>query len=309
MKAKGLIVICFCLISEFLLAQQLPLFSQQTFNRFGFNPACAGSKNSVDALLTHRNHMLNFPGAPTTQLLTVSAPWQLMNMGFGLRVLNDNIGVSHSLSVNFAANYVLTLGTGKLSLGLEMGADQYTVDWDQLVRYDDQDGVLPNKEASITTPNAAFGLFYTTENWYFGYSVQNLIASSLTFTGEESDYSARKYATHYLNAGGVKKINDDFQVEPYVLIKGTKSIWQMDLGSYIVLKQKYGAGLAYRTGDALVMTLKLELPEKFYLGYSYEARFNSLNPYTNRSQEFMLGYYYKLLEPARKKTIHPRYYF
>lgn len=309
MKAKGLIVIFFCLISEILLAQQLPLFSQQTFNRFGFNPACAGSKNSVDALLTHRIHMLNFPGAPTTQLLTVSAPWQLINMGFGVRVLNDNIGVSNSLSVNFASNYVLTFGAGKLSLGLEMGVDQYAVDWNQLVRYNEQDDVIPTTEASITTPNAAFGLFYTTENWYFGYSVQNLIASRLAFAGAESNYSARKFATHYLNVGGVKKINDYFQVEPYLLIKGTNSIWQMDLGSYLVLKQKFGAGLAYRTKDAFVLTLKLELPEKFYLGYSYDVRLNTLNPYTNSSHEFMLGYYHKLLEPVRKKAIHPRYYF
>lgn len=309
MKAKGLIIISFCLISEFLLAQQLPLFSQQTFNRFGYNPACAGSKNSVDALLTHRTHMVNFPGAPTTQLLTVSAPWQRINMGFGVRVLNDNIGASNNFSVNIATNYAITLGTGKLSLGLEMGADQYSVDWDQLDRYDHQDEVIPTTEGSVTTPNAAFGLFYTTENWYLGYSVQNLIASRLIFAGEERDYSARKYATHYLNAGGVKKINDDFQFEPYLLIKGTKSTWQMDFGSYVVLKQKYGVGLAYRTRDALVVTLKLELPEKFYLGYSYDVRLSSLSTYTNSSHEFMLGYYYKLLEPARKRAIHPRYYF
>lgn len=307
MKAKGLIVICFCLISEFLLAQQLPLFSQQTFNRFGYNPACAGSKNSVDALLTHRIHMLNFPGAPTTQLLTLSAPWQRISMGFGLRVINDNIGASNIFSVNVATNYAITLGTGKLSLGLEVGADQYSVDWDQLDRYDNKDEVIPTTAASTTTPNAAFGLFYTTENWYFGYSVQNLIASSLTFTGVENENSARKYATHYLNAGGVKKISDNFQFEPYVLIKETKSTWQTDLGSYLVLKQKFGVGLAYRTRNALVMTLKLELPEKLYLGYSYDILFSDLSPYS--SHEFMLGYYYKLLEPARKKAIHPRYYF
>lgn len=305
MKAKGLIVVCFCLVSEFLLAQQLPLFSQQTFNRFGFNPACAGSKNSVDALLTYRTHMVNFPGAPTSQSLTVSAPWQVMNMGLGIRVLNDKIGVSNSFSANLAANYVLTLGTGKLTLGIEIGIDQYSVDWDNLVRYINQDELIPTTNASIKTPNAASGLFYTTENWYFGYSVQNLIASSLSFTGSES--SARKYATQYLNAGGVKKISDDFQVEPFAFLRATKSAWQMDLGSYIVLKQKYGAGLAYRTGDALIVTLKFDLPEKFYLGYSYDVRLGSLSSYS--SHEIMLGYYYKLLEPARKKTIHPRYYF
>ena len=291
-------------------AQQLPLFSQYTFNRFGFNPAYAGNKNRLEAVLTHRNHLLNFPGAPTTQLLTVSAPWQAKYMGFGMRVQNDNIGVTNHLSFNLAANYFLGLGDGRLAMGLELGLDQYSVDWSSLVVHDAGDAIIPVGKTSIYTPNGAFGLFYTTENWYAGYSVQNLVGSRLHFQGPVLDNSAHQYAHHYINAGGVKKINDKFQVEPYFLLKGTAAApWQVDLGAYLVFKNNYGAGVTYRTGDALVFSMKIEILEQFYVGYSFETRINSLTDYSSSSHEIMLAYYYKLLEPARKKIIHPRYYF
>lgn len=291
-------------------AQQLPLFSQYNFNRYGFNPAYAGNKNRVEAILTHRNHMLGFPGAPTTQLFTVSAPWQAKYMGFGMRIQNDNIGVTNHLSFNLAANYFLGLGDGKLAMGLEFGLDQYAVDWSSLVIHDAADAVIPVGKTSIMTPNGAFGLFYTTENWYAGYSIQNLIASRLSFQGPVLDNAARQYAHHYINAGGVKKLNDKFQLEPYILIKGVSGApWQVDLGSYVVFKNQYGMGVTYRTGDAIVVSAKIELLEQVYVGYSFETRINSLTTYSSSSHEIMLGYYYKLLDPARKKIIHPRYYF
>jgi type IX secretion system PorP/SprF family membrane protein len=306
MRYLGIVLILFLSFVEQINAQQIPLYSQHTFNRYGFNPAYAGIKNRVEGTLTHRNHLLNFPGAPTTQIITVTTPWQKKYMGFGLRVLNDNIGATNSFSINGGANYFINLGEGKLSMGLELGIDQYGVDWTTLVKNDNNDAVIPGARSSAITPNGAFGLFYTTEKWYAGYSVQNLIASR--FKSEEREFT---YSTHhFINTGMAVELNEKFQLEPHLLLKATRpTIWQMDLGAYVVYDMKYGAGITYRTGDAIVFTAKVELREQFYFGYSYETRINSLAVYSNTSHEIMLGYYFNLLEPARKKSIHPRYYF
>ena len=310
MSKKFLHTVFFVLVLGSAAAQQLPLFSQYSFNRFGFNPAYAGNKNRVEAIVTHRNHMLNFPGAPTTQQFTVSAPWQAKYMGFGLRVLNDKIGVTNHVSVNAAANYFIGFGEGKLAMGLEFGMDQYSVNWDQLEGHDATDPSQPAGAISILVPNAAFGLFYTTDNWYAGYSIQNMVGSRLSFQGAANSTTSSQYMHHYINAGGVKQLNDNFQLEPFLLIKAVYAApWQMDLGTYFVYKNAYGAGVTYRSGDAIVFSAKLEFLEQIYVGYSYEMRINSLSAYASTSHEIMLGYYYKLLEPARKKIIHPRYYF
>ncbi|MCX6181169.1 MAG: type IX secretion system membrane protein PorP/SprF [Bacteroidetes bacterium] len=310
MSKKILHIVLFFVLTGSMHAQQLPLYSQYSFNRFAINPAYAGNKNRVEAVLTHRNHMMNFPGAPTTQLFSVTAPWQKKYMGFGLKVMNDNIGVTNHLSVNAAANYFIGFGEGRLSMGLEFGVDQYSVKWDQLEGRDVTDAVTPAGPSSIIVPNGAFGLFYTTESFYAGYSIQNMVGSRLNFQGTVNGTTASQYMHHYINAGGVITLNDKFQVEPFALVKAVYAApWQLDLGSYIVFKNAYGAGVTFRSGDALAFSAKMEFLEQIYVGYSYEVRINNLSAYTPSSHEIMLGYYYKLLEPARKKIIHPRYYF
>jgi type IX secretion system PorP/SprF family membrane protein len=294
------------MLSASLVAQQIPLYSQHTFNRYSFNPAFSGLRNRAENLLTHRNHLLNFPGAPTTQQLTVTIPWQVKYMGFGMRVFNDNIGISNNFGLNFSSNYYITIGEGRLSMGVELGIVQHSLDWASLEIYDVGDIIIPAGRARTLKPNGAFGLFYTTEKWYAGYSVQNLVASR--FSSGPEDIAYRNH--HFINAGGAIPIGKLFQIEPHTLIKAVSgSPWQMDIGTYFVYQQKYGIGAAYRTGDALVFTLKIELLDQFYFGYNYETRTNTLKPYSNSSHEFMLGYYINLLEPARTKIIHPRYYF
>lgn len=310
MKATVLYIGLLLFLASENFAQQLPLYSQQTFNRFAVNPACAGNKNRVEAKLTHRNHMLGFPGAPTTQLLTVSAPWQMKNLGLGIRILNDKVGTANHLSANIAVNYSLILGNGKFTGGLEFGFDQYAVSWESLARVDKDDEIIPTSQTSIIKPNGAAGFFYTTEHWYLGYSIQNLIASKLHFQGPESWNVSKVQSHHYFQAGGVKTFGDKLQLEPYILYKGTANVpWQTDIGLFVVYDQSYGLGLTYRTNDAMVYTLKMELIEQVYVGYSYEMRMNALAAFASSSHEIMVGYYYNLLEPARKKVIHPRYYF
>jgi type IX secretion system PorP/SprF family membrane protein len=310
MNIKIVHTIVFLLITASSFAQQMSLNSQYNFNRFAFNPAYAGNKNRVEAIAMHRNHMLGFPGAPRTQGISITAPWQQKYMGFGLFVQNDRIGATNQLTINLAANYNLTLGPGKLAMGLELGIDQFSVDWSSLIKKDANDVVIPLGNGSSTSPNGAFGLFYTTENFYFGYSLKNMVGSRLNSGVPDTENAARKYVHHFINVGGVAEINDNFQAEPFLLIKGTKAArWQVDLGSYLVFKEKIGIGLAYRTGDALVSVLKIEFLDKFYLGYSYEAQMGRLKPFTSSSHEIMVAYCYRLLEPARKKVIHPRYYF
>lgn len=289
-------------------AQQLPLYSNYVFNTYGHNPAYAGKKNRIEGIATHRQHMNGFPGAPTTQLFTASMPIQKYFLGTGIKVMNDKIGISRTTTFSGSVNYFLGLGGGKLSAGIELGGQQYAVDWDEL-DLNDPDNALPQGKRSVFVPNAAFGLFYSKESWYAGYSIQNLFRSKLDFDDVESATEARLYFHHYIQAGTAIGVNDNLAIEPHTLIKVTKSApMQMDLGVYGVYKKMAGIGLSYRTGDAMYFTAKFEWKEMITVGYNYGIRLNSLSKYTNNSHEFMVSYFYKLLEPASKKIKHP-YWF
>jgi type IX secretion system PorP/SprF family membrane protein len=289
-------------------AQQIPLYSNYAFNTFGHNPAFAGNKNRIEGILTHRQHLNGFPGAPTTQLFTASMPIQKYYLGTGIKIVNDIIGITRNTSFSAAANYYMGLGGGRLAAGLEIGGQQYAVNWDELDLLD-PDNTIPQSKQSVLVGNGAFGLFYSMESWYAGYSIQNLFRSKLDFDKEESPTEARLYFHHYIQAGMAIGLNDNFALEPHTLIKITKSApMQMDIGLYTVFKQMVGAGISYRTGDAMYVTAKYEWKEMISVGYNYGIRLNSLSQYTSNSHEFMVSYFYKLMEPASKEIKHP-YWF
>ena len=286
--------------------QQLPLYSNYMFSTFGHNPAFAGHKRRIDAILTHRNHMAGFPGAPTTQLFTASMPIQKYFVGTGIKVIHDRIGITRSTTFSGAGNYTLTLADGRLTGGLELGFQQYGIDWDKL-DLNDPDNALPANNTNVTVGNAGFGLFYDKENWYVGYSVQNLFKSKLNFDKAKSEEDARLKFHNYYQAGMAFEINDNFSVEPHTLIKYVRSApMQVDIGGFAVYKAMAGAGISFRTGDAIYFTAKYEYNEMLSVGYNYGIRVNSLSPYTGSSHEFMISYFYQLLPPPiikKRKTI------
>lgn len=305
-----LLVISIIVLSFTVKAQQLPLYSKYTFNRFALNPAYAGNKNRVEAIGTHRNHLMGFEGAPVTQLVSVSAPIQKRYIGLGLRIMNDQIGATSQSSALVAANYFIGFGPGRLAMGFELGVHSYQIDWNNVKRNNQNDAVIPNQKQAIVVPDGGFGLFFNSEKFYFGYSIQHMIRSKLKYTDVETESVARFRMHHYVNTGAVIELNGSFNIEPHFLLKMLKAApWQVDIGGYAVYKNMIGAGIGYRTGDAVFFTSKVEINSQFYVGYSYGLRLGPLSAYSASSHEVMFGYFYKLLEPARKKIIHPRYYF
>ena len=53
------------------MAQQLPQFTQYMYNTIAINPAYAGSRETLTIVGLHRNQWAGFPGAPTTQTLSI----------------------------------------------------------------------------------------------------------------------------------------------------------------------------------------------------------------------------------------------
>src|SRR3569832_718672 len=88
---KNSIIIFVLLLSAGpLMAQQLPLSSQYYNNQFITNPAFTGTKENVNAFLTHRSQWTGVAGAPQTSYLTVDGPIQAKNIGLGLNLHADN---------------------------------------------------------------------------------------------------------------------------------------------------------------------------------------------------------------------------
>src|SRR5690349_4422636 len=92
---KVLVLILFVAGLQQVNAQQEVLVSQYMFNPLLLNPAYAGSKEYMMATLLYRKQWVNFEGAPETEIATLHGPLGLKQLGWGVTLSNDHLGVEN----------------------------------------------------------------------------------------------------------------------------------------------------------------------------------------------------------------------
>ena len=73
---------CFC-ISVDSFAQQDPMYTQYMENLLTLNPAYAGSRDVLSAMVVSRNQWVSMPGAPDTRSFSMNSPLKEKNTGVG----------------------------------------------------------------------------------------------------------------------------------------------------------------------------------------------------------------------------------
>ncbi len=309
-KLYILIIFLFSIIAVKLNAQQIPLLTQYTNDKFLINSAYAGSSNILNATLNIRQQFVGFEKAPSTQYFTLHRPIKRQTMGIGLKINNDKLGATNILNTLAVYSYHIGLGNGKLSMGIEGGIYNYSVNFGSLIVADKEyDNSIPQNIDSKTYPDASFGLFYKVETLYAGYSVQHLIKSNSINEDNSSDYQ-HFYKHHYLVFGNQFELDKEINIEPYILLKKTRSCpMQVDIAAKYNYKKMFSAGLLYRSGDALALLLCVGNKEGTYrIGYSYDFTLSKLASYSKGAHEIMLIYNIKLLPTAGLKELNPIIY-
>ncbi len=124
---KHLITSVLVLASFISIAQQEIMYSQYMFNGQAINPAVSGVKGHPGLTFLHRKQWLQFEGAPVTQSFTLNGPVLQKNVGLGLLVENDKVGVTNRLNVFGSYAYHMNFGFGrKLSAGIQGGVSNYS---------------------------------------------------------------------------------------------------------------------------------------------------------------------------------------
>jgi type IX secretion system PorP/SprF family membrane protein len=248
-------------------------------------------------------------GAPVTQFLSVHGPWQSKNIGLGLNAVNDIAGPINTTKFNGMFSYYLGLGKGRLSLGVSLGVINYALNFSNLIRTDAIDAALSNNKLSKISPDASFGIFYQTKNYFLGYSAMQLIRSKLDLTNQKKPVIAQLYTHNFITGGLNLGFNEKLRFEPSFLIKTVSaSPVQYDLNLRALALNTIGLGLSLRSGESICSMLDVLIKEEFRLGLAYDKTISGLSTYSKGSVEIMLSYRKKLLPPARQREMHPRYY-
>lgn len=283
--------------------QQDIMISQYLFNGLLLNPAYAGSHSYINSTLLQRSQWTQMEGAPVTSVMAVDGPMAAEDLGLGLLISLDEIGVTSQLdvSVNFA--YRLDMPVGKLAFGLRAGATSYRAAVQDVEVWDPSDPVFSGNEIREFIPKFGFGAYYANEIFYIGASVPVLYALDDVLQNGEEDYFKR----HLLVTSGVVLFpTERLTLKPTCLVKYVNNApVEVDLNMHALIDNRFWLGLGYRSGASMVAMFEYQISPTFRTGYAHDFTTNGLRSFTGGSHEIMIGLD---LGAGEVKTRSPRYF-
>lgn len=307
-KHPGIVIILLLTMQSWRVsAQQLPVYSQYTFNKFLLNPATAGSDGYTTVSLVAREQWVGFKGTPKTHAITIDSRL-LRNsfisknasvrkkkrlssrsgrVGWAGHVFTDNFGQLSRTGVEGTYAYHVAIDQGQLSFGLSGVFYQFKLNKDKVDLGDEYlDPLLDGMKGTIYIPDANFGTFYTSANIFGGISVMQIFQSSIHF-GDDNGSEYRLKRNYNLMAGYYYNLNSNFAIEPSMLVKiPTSSKPQLDLNAKVYYKSDYWAGLSYRTRNAMIIYFGARI-DKYFVGYAFDYNFSPIGRHSYGSHEFM----------------------
>jgi type IX secretion system PorP/SprF family membrane protein len=292
------------LIASFLLlaagvasGQQVPSLTQYVFNDYMYNPAIGGIYDYYQVKTNYRYQWAGIKDAPRTYMLSAYGPHKTMPMGYGGYIFSDVIGPTSKLAMYGSYAYNIRVsGDIRVSLGAFLGITQYKIDLSAVSLDNPDDPVLTENGASYTKfmPDASFGAYLYTSQYYGGVSVMQLFSNKIeTVDSDVVDYKniSSRLNNHLVLMGGYKyNINRDFDVEAGSMIKLVKgSPIQVDINVRSIYQKMVWFGVNYRSGDAVSILAGYNYQDMLYLGLSYDITTSELRNYSSGTYEIMIG--------------------
>ena len=145
------------------------------------NPAYAGSRGQLSITGLYRSQWVGLDGAPKTQTLNIQSPIRNSKLGYGVSIVNDEIGngVVQETYFDAVVSYTIDVSAeGKLSFGLKAGGNLLNLDFNQLRNFDSEPVDSDNIENRFS-PNVGVGLYYHSNAFYAGLSAPNLFKQNI----------------------------------------------------------------------------------------------------------------------------------
>jgi type IX secretion system PorP/SprF family membrane protein len=309
-------------------AQQDPQFSQYMFNTLVINPAYAGYRETHNITLLHRDQWSGFEGAPKTQSFIADGAFgNDKKVGLGLSFVNDKAGLQQQTSAH--ANYAYRLRTGaesRLAFGISLGVGQFSLDPSDSHVQDETDDNFLDKQTYFV-PDARVGVHYSTARFYAGLSATNLLSNAINYQQVGKGTIANHGRHYFLTAGYLFDLNENFKVKPSVLLReDTKGPTNVDLNTFVLIKEMVWVGASYRAGvnlwkktdwnsgtfnqNSLVGVLEAFVMKNLRVGYSYDYSLSDMANYENGTHEISLGVILNSKSKVNKKSaqLTPRYF-
>ena len=275
-----------------LHAQKEPQYSQYMYNIGSFNPAYAGTVESLEIIGLYRAQWVDIPGAPTTIRAGANIPFSNKKMGLGLNVVNDGLGPSNQTNIDLAYSYQIQLSGGtKLSFGLNAGGSLLDIDYSKGNFVNPADPSIVGENYNSFYPTVGAGLFlYHQEDWYLGASVPNVLTHGLY--NDEVATIVEDNMQLNLIGGYVFPLGDRTRFKPAFLVNYLKgSPVTVNLSANFQFVDALTLGASYRVDNAVSALAGFQISNTMFVGYAYDYATNGLGEYSGGSHEAILKFY------------------
>lgn len=318
------ILICALFLFSVSKAQQEILYTQYVFSQFALNPAYAGNNDGFSLTALSRKQWFGLQGSPTSfsflgQLLLDNkksesrifsggsdkrnlVPVNNNQVGLGISIFNDRVGVSNTYIASFAYSYKIQFSPGKrLSLGLQTSILNNSQEFNRLDNPNISDPVFTDN-VQTSKFNFGAGIFYESDRYYVGASVPEVLENYLN-PNSKGDKTLRQY---FFTGGYVFHLSQFYKFKPTIMVRYTEGIpMQFDINANLLYCDKIWVGCSYRYMNSVNIIFELVFSGKFRMGLSYDYPINEINKIAHQSAEIMISY---RIQKSKKRVSSPRYF-
>jgi type IX secretion system PorP/SprF family membrane protein len=288
------------------------------------NPAVTGNTPFLELNLFARQQWIGIEGAPSTQIFAGHSFFPSINSGAGLTVINEFIGIFHTIDIKLAYAYHLQLSEDiALSFGLAANATWMFRD-DAKIDLQNPAASPPPPFKTTMLPNFDAGVELRNAWLKFGLSTIHLMDSPKDYNDpSRADYNGPNiertfyaYATSRLEAGTF------FAISPALLGSLNHGFYDGEAGALFFwkrLRQKNSlvrlrtrnsdtydfmwAGAFMRFSGTLAIMAGISLTEQWRLGYTYEYTFRFEQIHWANTHEVMLSWRLPPLQRGPRKYL------
>ena len=274
-----ILALAFCFLELKTLAQSDISMSTHWYNRASYNPASIVKPDYYYLFSNARKQWTGISGSPLIFNVQASVYNEEIRSGFGISLINDNIGLTHVFNPTFLYAHRVALNDQLyLSLGLSFGAFIRTVNASLFEAETIIDPALDYVDELNTRPDANVGFEFQGRYFFLGASTTHLF--SINKTHNTLLNTNHRYAyVYYKNSD-----NDLFNV-----LIGTQVINRYNLNVYeghAMIRFKYPTGLlkgprelfdigcSWRSTNQMTLLLGINITADLRAGYAYDYDFD-----------------------------------
>ncbi len=293
-------LILIVLLGTVTSAQQLPQFTQYMYNTISVNPAYAGSRETLNATILHRNQWAGLEGNPRTSTFSMHTPLRNERIGLGISYINDRLGFESTNYVYGDFSYSVPVSEEvKMSFGLKAGFTSYNLE------NPDPNDMFFNANFNSWNPNFGAGFYIGSNRWYAGISSPRILNTDLN----DGEFQAVERNSYYAIGGLVLDISENTKFKPTMISKFTNGApATYDFTANFLFNEKFWIGASYRVNDAsnFGAFMDYQISNDIRIGYAYDLPTSTIKPYTGGTHEIIL--IYELKKRQRGPVKSPRYF-